>query len=141
MTGVRYAELNEKLEGRRRELQRNLAVRLRDVRAPDDDDRRQRGGADEADAANADLEQDIDIALIQMRAATLRCVRDALARLETGGYGCCAECGDEIAEKRLNALPFAVRCRECEEACETADRRSRRLAGRNMDSEMVHESR
>ncbi|MBY0493356.1 MAG: TraR/DksA C4-type zinc finger protein [Cyanobacteria bacterium] len=31
----------------------------------------------------------------------------------------CFECGEEIAEARLRALPFAVRCKDCEEALET----------------------
>jgi len=49
----------------------------------------------------------------------------ALRRLEEGTYGDCFECGDEIAEARLRALPFAVRCKDCEEARETAERRER----------------
>ena len=40
------------------------------------------------------------------------------------------ECGEEIAEKRLRALPFAVRCKDCEEAREVAERRERQLAAR-----------
>ena len=49
----------------------------------------------------------------------------ALRRLEDGSYGDCFECGDEISEARLRALPFAVRCKECEEARETAEQRER----------------
>jgi hypothetical protein len=36
-------------------------------------------------------------------------------------------CGDEISEKRLRALPFAVRCKGCEEAREAVDERARQL--------------
>ena len=35
------------------------------------------------------------------------------------------ECGNQIAEARLRALPFAVRCRDCEEAREAAELRER----------------
>lgn len=37
----------------------------------------------------------------------------ALERIEAGVYGECVECGEEIAVKRLEALPYAVRCIEC----------------------------
>ena len=50
---------------------------------------------------------------------------EALARLEQGNYGNCFDCGEEIAEKRLRALPFAVRCKDCEEARENAEQRER----------------
>ena len=53
-----------------------------------------------------------------------------LTRLEQGDYGNCFECGEEIAEKRLRALPFAVRCKDCEEARETAEKRERQIASR-----------
>jgi DnaK suppressor protein len=54
----------------------------------------------------------------------------ALRRLEEGTYGDCFECGDQISEARLRALPFAVRCKDCEEARETAEQRERALAKR-----------
>ena len=40
----------------------------------------------------------------------------------------CAECGGEISDKRLRALPFAVRCKECEEGRELAAEREKALA-------------
>ncbi|HSM92689.1 MAG TPA: TraR/DksA family transcriptional regulator [Anaeromyxobacteraceae bacterium] len=42
----------------------------------------------------------------------------ALARMEEGTYGACADCGEEIEVRRLKALPHAVRCQGCEEARE-----------------------
>jgi len=42
----------------------------------------------------------------------------ALVRLDTDQYGSCAECESEISERRLQALPFAVRCQSCEENIE-----------------------
>ena len=41
-----------------------------------------------------------------------------------------AACGEEIAEKRLRALPFAVRCKDCEEAREIKQQRDRLMAQR-----------
>ena len=65
-----------------------------------------------------------------MKAETLRKITEALLRLEEGAFGYCFDCGEEISPKRLRALPFAVRCKECEEAREVAVQRERTLAQR-----------
>ena len=78
---------------------------------------------DAVESSEADIQEDIEFALIQMKSETLNKINDALVRLEQGNYGNCFDCGEEIAEKRLRALPFAVRCKDCEEA-----RESRRAA-------------
>src|SRR5580704_9376390 len=88
------------------------------------------GGLDAAETSDVDLQQDIDIALLEMKAEALGHVEDALGRLASGAYGQCAECGAEISQQRLTALPFALRCRTCEEERESGTRRSHRLAGR-----------
>lgn len=40
----------------------------------------------------------------------------ALARLRAGTYGVCLDCGDPIQPRRLEAVPWAARCRDCQEA-------------------------
>lgn len=40
-------------------------------------------------------------------------IEAALLRLEDGEYGCCAECGSEISERRLDVDPTAHLCIEC----------------------------
>ena len=85
---------------------------------------------DAVESAEADIQEDLEFALVQMKSETLNKVNDALARLEQGSYGNCFDCGEEIAEKRLRALPFAVRCKDCEEARETAEQRERQLTAR-----------
>ena len=67
-------------------------------------------------------------------APTLSKIDEALGRLEEGAYGNCFECGSQISEQRLRALPFAVRCKDCEEARETAARRERLMAQRHSSS-------
>jgi DnaK suppressor protein len=39
-------------------------------------------------------------------------------KLREGTYGICEECGDEISEERLAAVPYAVRCLKDEERYE-----------------------
>jgi len=40
-------------------------------------------------------------------------IREALKRISEGTYGICAQCGEEIDPKRLEALPTATRCISC----------------------------
>jgi DnaK suppressor protein len=108
----RYEELKRILEARRDVLAHEVNGRLRGVRA--EHEARPHGGADFGEVADTDMQDDIEFALLEMKAETLNKVREALVRLEQGRYGHCHECGDEIAEARLRALPFAVRCTPCE---------------------------
>lgn len=39
----------------------------------------------------------------------------ALRRMDSGEYGLCVECGDEIAMSRLDAYPYADECIDCAE--------------------------
>ena len=115
-------ELRTMLEGRRRELVCEVQEKIRDGRRAITNEREV---LDEGDSSVVDIQEEIEFALIQIKAATLNKIDAALQRLGEGAYGVCFECGEEIAEARLRALPFAVRCKDCEEARETADLRER----------------
>ena len=91
---------------------------------------------DAVESSEADIQEDIEFALIQMKSETLNKIHDALVRLERGNYGYCFDCGEEIAEKRLRALPFAVRCKDCEEAREVAEQRQRQLMAKRGTSSL-----
>jgi len=130
MTDARYEKLQQTLDARLCELERELDLKLRAVRANNGYSGEMRAGLDTAETADADLQQDIGIAVLEIKVAALRGARDALARLASGAYGHCAECGGEISEKRLKAFPFAVRCRECEDVYEIIERRSRQALRR-----------
>jgi len=91
---------------------------------------------DAGESSENDIQEDIELALIQLKAETLNKVNDALKRLEQGTYGNCFDCAEEIAEKRLRALPFAVRCKDCEEARENAQQRERHLNARRPTSSL-----
>jgi RNA polymerase-binding transcription factor len=130
MARSRYTELKKMLVARRSELQAEVQDKMRDVRAEGAWGGKQTEVFDAVESSEADIQEDIELALIQMKSETLNKVDDALSRLEHGDYGYCFDCGEEIAEKRLRALPFAVRCKDCEEAREVAEQRERHLAQR-----------
>jgi DnaK suppressor protein len=129
MDPVRYNDLKAILVERRREIMSEVQGRMRDVRAEGANGAVQ-GVLDAAESSELDIQDEIEFALIQMKAETLNKIDEALRRLEEGTYGYCFECGDEISEKRLRALPFAVRCKDCEEAREVKLQRDRLMAQR-----------
>ena len=126
--GERYDELKRMLIERQREIMAEVKGKIREVRAEGAD--KDHEVLDPGETSEVDIQEDIEFALIQMKAETLNKINEALARLEEGTYGNCFECGDEISERRLRALPFAVRCKDCEEAREVAERRERQLSQR-----------
>jgi DnaK suppressor protein len=130
MARSRYAELKQMLDARRRELQAEVQGKMRDVREEGTWGGKLNEVLDAVESSEADIQEEIEFALIQMKSETLNKMNDAVARLEQGDYGYCFDCGEEIAEKRLRALPFAVRCKDCEEARENAEQRQRQLTAR-----------
>jgi DnaK suppressor protein len=127
---ARYTELKRMLVERQRELQAEVQGRMRDVRSEGTWGGKLNEVLDAVESSEADIQDDIEFALIQMKSETLNKINDALMRLEQGDYGNCFDCAAEIAEKRLRALPFAVRCKDCEEAREVAEQRERQLTAR-----------
>jgi DnaK suppressor protein len=61
--------------------------------------------ADTTTADFADARRDVE---------ELQAGRLALARLESGDYGTCVDCGQDIPPARLLAQPFAIRCIPCQ---------------------------
>ena len=120
----RIADLTHMLTERRRELQDEVRSRIRDGRTG-----RSTDGHDDLEQSEADTQGDIAFALLQMRAATLARIDEALGRIDAGTYGACTECQSEIPARRLRALPFAVRCQGCEERREAEHGRARHLPG------------
>lgn len=122
MTATRRAHLVRALHEHRREIQGDVRNRIRDGRSD-----RLKDVGDELERSDAGLQGDIGLALLQMRTETLSRIDAALARLDAGDYGVCVECSSEIAELRLRALPFAVRCQPCEGRREASHGRAPRV--------------
>jgi DnaK suppressor protein len=119
-TATRNADLRYMLEMRRREVRDEVHSRIRDGRTDRTTEVR-----DELEHSDADIQGDIEFALLQMKAETLIRIDEALVRLDAGQYGSCRECGSGISEQRLRALPFAVRCQACEARREQEQERTR----------------
>ena len=98
MLEARRDEIQSKLRSRREELPAEVA----EVKDPEEQ-------------SVHDFVQDVELALMEMKSETLAKIDEAMIRLEQGTYGTCAECGQEIAEARLQAVPFAALCRDCQQ--------------------------
>lgn len=106
----RNPDLRLILTRRRRELQSDVQGRIREGRVE-----RAGAGGDDVEQSDADMQGDLELALLQLKAETLARLDEALVRLDAGQYGSCFECKREISERRLQALPFAVRCQPCQD--------------------------
>jgi RNA polymerase-binding transcription factor len=129
MNQGRYSDLKAMLEDRRREILSEVHGKIKDQRE-ESAWGKVNEVLDAGESSEVDIQEDLEFALIQMKAETLTKINEALGRLEEGAYGYCSECGGEISEQRLRALPFAIRCKECEEAREMAVERERAAAQR-----------
>jgi|SRR5215213_488889 len=49
---------------------------------------------------------------------TLKLIEEALERIQDGSYGECINCGEEIAPKRIDAIPWTPHCIRCQELVE-----------------------
>src|SRR6187431_1522578 len=70
---------------------------------------------DMADQASGNNEVHIQLKLKQTDAKILQAIEEALWRIEKGTYGVCRDCGEPIAEPRLNAIPWTRVCIVCKE--------------------------
>ena len=68
---------------------------------------------DLADQASGNNEVHIQLKLKQTDAKILQAIEEALERIQKGTYGICRDCGDPIAEARLNAIPWTRVCITC----------------------------
>ncbi|MBS3758370.1 MAG: TraR/DksA C4-type zinc finger protein [Desulfobacterales bacterium] len=67
------------------------------------------------DIALEELREADTFSLIGLKVEELEEIDQALNRIEIGQYGRCIDCGRWIDKKRLEIMPYAVRCRDCQE--------------------------
>lgn len=68
----------------------------------------------QAAAATQVFEQQRDLALRERNEQHLAQVEAALGRVESGAFGTCTRCGQPIAPERLEAIPWAALCIDCQ---------------------------
>jgi DnaK suppressor protein len=77
--------------------------------SPDD------GIQDLADKAASAYSKELNLSLSDAERNLLMLIDEAFVRLKNGSYGVCANCGAEIGEKRLHAVPWTPFCIDCQE--------------------------
>jgi RNA polymerase-binding transcription factor len=73
---------------------------------------------DIADKAVSSYTREFLYSLSDADRSTLLQIDQSLVRIEVGTYGQCRNCGAPISEKRLNAVPWAQLCVDCQELSE-----------------------
>ncbi len=109
----RYDALRARLQSQRDEI---LNMYKQDLRAGQEsaDD----GTEDIVDRANNAYNRELMFSLSDAERGTLLQIENALRRMDEGGYGRCANCGRTINILRLEAVPWARFCIDCQELAE-----------------------
>lgn len=108
-------KMRELLVKRRDALRRALAGDLSMLKSLSD-----QGGGDVVDAALDAVQDEISSKLAEVESRELANIETALERMRGGNYGVCEICNCKIPLARLNALPYATNCIECQRAAETS---------------------
>ncbi|HME07096.1 MAG TPA: TraR/DksA family transcriptional regulator [Bryobacteraceae bacterium] len=106
MTKTELNKFKEILEAKQAELAQVLRNRdgIAIEKSPDALDEVQNAAERELAIRNLDRESNL-----------LRNVRNALHRVDEGTFGVCLHCEEDISLKRLNAVPWAPYCIQCQE--------------------------
>ena len=86
---------------------------------------------DEMDVAKSMAEVETQARLMERLESRLRDIDAALNRVESGDYGICLNCGEEIPLARLRVIPFAVYCVDCQSEIGSASGGARGPVGRS----------
>lgn len=117
MAQLDTAAVRQRLESERDRLEREIYDRTQGegVVYPVDPFSDTNGmSSDQADDADAVENTERMNAINRNAQVLLEQVTGALQRLDAGTYGICANCGKQIAPRRLEALPYAVLCIDCQ---------------------------
>lgn len=108
-------KMRDLLVKRRDALRRVLAGEVSSLKTL----RNEKGG-DMVDAAVDAVQDEISTKLAEAESRELANIEIALERIRNGSYGKCEVCGGKIPVARLNALPYATNCIDCQRANETS---------------------
>ena len=79
--------------------------------------------ADELDEIEGAVAREIAIRNLDRESGLLREIRSAFRRIDEGTFGTCLHCEEEISQRRLQAVPWARLCLQCQEAADRGDDR------------------
>jgi DnaK suppressor protein len=113
----RLTQFRKKLEEKHRQLVEEVGKTSVYGKGPEDDSIKDLG-----DQAASAYNREFLFELGNGDRRLLKDVVSALQKLEQGSFGECERCGESIAEKRLEALPFARYCIECQRVVEEEER-------------------
>jgi DnaK suppressor protein len=109
------------LEGRRREILTEAERALGSMNKEPED-----AFADPTDRATHESDRNLLLRIRDRERKLLSKIDDAVNRIDSGIYGRCEECGDEIGLARLRARPVTTLCITCKSAQEARERSSAR---------------
>jgi RNA polymerase-binding transcription factor len=113
----RVAQFKKRLIEKHRELSEDVGRTALYVKDQEDDSIKDLG-----DQANTAYTREFFFELGNGDRRLLRDVIAALQKIDDGNFGSCERCGEEIADKRLEALPFARYCIDCQRVIEQEER-------------------
>lgn len=119
------AALRAQMLARSQRLEGEIAAKLRE--STEDVEMLGRVG-DNADLAWVEAESGLDLTEAQRDIEEWRGLRDAMRRIDQGGYGVCSDCGADIPLQRLRLQPLALRCVDCQSDSEYLGRTVRRVS-------------
>lgn len=118
----------ERLLEQRRQVLREMSNDLKEGREGAKDE-----GMDTYDLASEERDREISFILTDRERDKLNAIQEALERMDEGTYGICEGCESEIAEGRLEALPFTRLCVNCQ-----AEREKEAKAARRFEDERAY---
>lgn len=96
----------------RRDLERRLAT-IRGRASKIAGELRDPGVPDSEEQATLREQDEVLLRLDESSVREIADIRAALDRIAAGRYGTCSECGEDIGDARLTALPYTSRCIDC----------------------------
>ena len=103
----------KKLLARREELMKTIARTAEEGRLADEDPT-----VDLADKAANSYTKEFLFGMTNTDRNILNMIEAALKRIQKEEYGVCANCQEELQQKRLEAVPWAKHCIACQEKAE-----------------------
>lgn len=78
---------------------------------------------DPTDRATQESDRNFELRIRDRERKLINKIKDALDRIESGEFGVCEECGEEIGEARLKVRPVTTLCINCKMEAEEKERR------------------